>query len=112
MSQRMLLVVEDNPDDEQLTLRAIRKLGCELDVAVAHDGVEAALALGLSSKCPEDVPLPELAVLDIKMPKLSGLRLLEMIRANPRTKSLPVVIFSSSGEDEDVQRAIELGAVF
>ena len=89
---KTILLVEDNPDDEKLTLRAMRQSEVPSIVVVAHDGAEA-LEYILGSK-----KLPSLIVLDLKLPKLSGLEVLQKVRENPRTRTLPVVVLSSSDE--------------
>jgi two-component system response regulator len=113
MEDKSILLVEDNPDDEELTLRALRQGNIANEVAVAHDGVEALDYLfgrgkfegrGASAKPPAVV------LLDLKLPKLGGLEVLKAIRADPRTSMLPVVILTSSSEDEDMIRSYRSGA--
>ncbi len=99
MSSRILLV-EDNPDDEMLTLRALRKSPLDLDVQVARDGAEALQLLGLNGSTPPS--LPSLVLLDIKLPKVSGIDVLRAIRRAPTTEGLPVVMLTSSDEPSDV----------
>jgi CheY-like chemotaxis protein len=101
------LLVEDNPDDEQLTLRAMRLSEVPNVVRVARDGVEALDAL-LGDSAPQ--PLPDLVLLDLKLPKLSGLEVLARIRAESATRSLPVVVLTSSDEDRDIVESYSLGA--
>ena len=113
MESKTLLLVEDNPDDEALTLRALRRmdplqLQLQLQIEVAHDGVEA-----LERMHPppgSNLRLPDLVLLDLKMPRLSGLQVLEELRKHERTRTLPVVVFTSSSEDRDLRRCYELGA--
>jgi two-component system, response regulator len=93
-----ILLVEDNPDDEHLTLRALRKLPARLQVDVARDGQEAVDRL-LSATA----NLPDLVLLDLKLPKLSGLEVLQRIRQTPRTSHLLVVVLTSSDEPSDIR---------
>ena len=107
-----ILLVEDNPKDEALTLRALRKSNILNDVVVAHDGVEALEYLfGTGAHAGRDTTLmPQLTLLDLKMPRVDGLQVLKKMREDERTKRLPVVIFTSSDEEEDLIRSYELGA--
>lgn len=100
--KRTLLLVEDNADDERLTLRALRKLDFEFEVEVARDGAEAIQYLDGRSN------LPSLILLDLKLPLLNGLQVLEKIRQNARTSELPVVVLTSSDEPSDVKAAYRL----
>jgi two-component system response regulator len=101
---KTILLVEDNPDDEKLTLRAMRQSDVPNVVVVAHDGAEAIdFIVGARN-------LPSLILLDLKLPKLGGLEVLEQIRADHRTRTIPVVILSSSDEDKDILRSYQLGA--
>jgi len=106
-----LLIVEDNSDDELLTIRAFRKgnLGNEIDVV--RDGEEALDYLfrrnGFESKKNES--LPDLILLDLKMPKVSGLEVLQIIKNDPHLKALPVVVLTTSKDDSDLKKAYELG---
>ena len=111
MKDRLILLVEDNPDDEALILRALRKANLANGVVVAHDGVEALECLfGTGAYAARGPVKPVLTLLDLKLPKIDGLQVLERIRGDDRTKRLPVVIFTSSGEQSDVLRGYELGA--
>ena len=108
MASRSILLVEDNPDDEALTLRALKKNNIANDVTVARDGAEA-----LGYLFPEDgasVTLPSLILLDLKLPKVDGLEVLRQIRADKRTQIAPVVILTSSKEQEDVLDGYQSGA--
>jgi two-component system, response regulator len=105
MSVDAILLVEDNPDDELLTLRALARNHIANQVAVARDGAEAIAYLQGATAA----ALPALVLLDLKLPKLSGLEVLERIRAEPRTRRLPVVILTSSKEDRDLVAAYDLG---
>lgn len=102
----VILLVEDNPDDEDLTLRALRRNGIANPLLVARDGAEA-LEL-LHGK--EDAEPPEVVLLDLKLPKLDGLEVLRRIRAHPRTQLLPVVVLTSSTEERDRVESYSLGA--
>jgi len=112
MENNVILLVEDNPKDEALTLRALRKSNILNDVVVAHDGVEALEYLfGTGAHAGRDTTLmPHLTLLDLKMPRVDGLQVLKKMREDERTKRLPVVIFTSSDEEEDLIRSYELGA--
>ena len=101
---KTVLLVEDNPDDELLTLRAFKKNNIKNEIVVARDGAEA---LAMLAKVEE---LPELVLLDLKLPKIDGLEVLRRLRAEPRTKLLPVVVLTSSKQDEDLIQSYELGA--
>jgi two-component system response regulator len=103
----VILLVEDNPTDEKLTLRALKCCGVANDVLVVRDGA-AALdhLLGASSAG----SLPTVVLLDLNLPKVSGLEVLARVRAHPRTKLLPIVVLTTSGEEEDVLRGYTLGA--
>jgi CheY-like chemotaxis protein len=108
----MILVVEDNADDEELTLRALKKGKLANDIVVTRDGSEALEFLfGTGQYEGRDLSrMPTVILLDLKLPKLSGLDVLERLRADPRTKLIPVVMLTSSSEDEDMLRSYELGA--
>lgn len=109
---KSLLLVEDNPDDEDLTLRALRRGGIANDVVVAHDGVEALDYLhGTGRHAGRDLSrMPAVVLLDLKLPRLSGIEVLKSIRGDARTRALPVVVLTSSSEDEDMIRSYENGA--
>ena len=109
---RKILLVEDNQDDEALTLRALRKNNITNDVVVARDGAEALdylLARGsYATRDAFDIPL--LVVLDLKLPKIEGLEVLRQLRAAPHTRLVPVVILTSSNEESDRLQGYGLGA--
>jgi two-component system response regulator len=112
VDDKVILLVEDNPDDEALTLRALRKANVRNEVVVARDGVEALdylFATGPHTGRDTSV-LPQVVLLDLKLPRLDGLEVLRRLRADPRTKVLPVVILTSSNEEEDRVAGYELGA--
>ena len=110
MAEKFILLVEDNPDDEELTMRALRKLANE--VVVTRDGSEALEFLfGAGQYAGRDTEhMPAVILLDLKLPKLSGLDVLQRLRADPRSKLIPVVVLTSSSEDEDMLRSYRFGA--
>ena len=112
MSAKVILLVEDNPDDEALTLRALRKHNVTNQVVVTRDGAEAVDWLFCTGKhADRDVNIvPQVILLDLKLPKVDGLEVLRRIRADERTKLLPVVILTSSKEEEDILNGYRLGA--
>jgi two-component system response regulator len=112
MENKVILLVEDNPRDEALTLRALKKSNIVNEVIVARDGVEALDYLfGKGAYDGRDTSSkPQLILLDLKLPKLDGLEVLRSIRSDDRTKRLPVVIFTSSSEEEDMVKSYDLGA--
>jgi CheY-like chemotaxis protein len=112
METKRILLVEDNPDDEVLTLRALKKHNIQNQVVVARDGAEALDYLfGTGSYASRDTSLiPAVVLLDLKLPKLDGLEVLRRIRVDERTKLLPVVILTSSREEQDILRAYNFGA--
>jgi two-component system, response regulator len=104
VSAKIILLVEDNPDDEELTLLALKECNIANEVVVARDGVEALDYLFATGPYAGRDPsrLPQLVLLDLKLPKLDGLEVLKRLRADPRTELLQVVILTSSNEEEDV----------
>src|ERR687895_1687752 len=112
MTDKVILLVEDNPDDELLTLRALRKNDVTGEVVVARDGVEALDYLfGTGAHAGRDTSvMPQLILLDLKLPKIDGLEVLRRLRADERTRLLPVVILTSSKEQKDMLEGYGLGA--
>ena len=112
MNDKVILLVEDNPDDEALTLRALKKNNIQNEVVVARDGAEALDYLfGTGKYAGRDVTsMPSVTLLDLKLPKIDGLEVLKRVRANEGTKFLPVVILTSSKEEQDLLKGYELGA--
>ena len=112
MHDKIILLVEDNADDELLTLRALKKNNIRNEVVVARDGVEALDYLfGTGSHVERDLSVtPEVILLDLKLPKLDGLEVLRRLRADERTKLFPVVILTSSNEEQDRINGYGLGA--
>lgn len=107
----MILLVEDNPDDEDLTIRALQKNNILNKVVVARDGAEALDFLhGLGKHAGRDTSvMPELILLDLNLPKLSGLEVLKKVREDERTRLLPVVVLTTSNEDRDKIESYRLG---
>ena len=103
MSEVEILLVEDNPDDVALTLRALGKHHLANHVHVVRDGAEAIAFL-------DDMSSAKVILLDLKLPKVSGLEVLAAIKSNPRTKAIPVVVLTSSREEPDIASAYALGA--
>jgi two-component system response regulator len=112
MADKVILLVEDNPDDVELTLRAFRQSNIANEVVVARDGVEALDYLfATGAHAGRDVSvMPQVVLLDLKLPKVDGLEVLRRVRADERTKLLPVVILTSSREQQDLIESYRLGA--
>jgi CheY-like chemotaxis protein len=110
--EKIILLVEDNPDDEALTLRALTRAKIRNEVVVARDGVEALDYLfGAGPWAGRDMSvMPQVVLLDLKLPKLDGLDVLRRLRADERTRFLPVVILTSSNEERDRVEGYKLGA--
>jgi len=108
--ESVILLVEDNPKDEALTLRALKKSNIANRVVVAHDGVEAIDYLFTPGADGVRNALPELILLDLKLPKIDGHEVLKRIRGNERTRLLPIVILTTSVEDRDRLEGYRLGA--
>jgi two-component system response regulator len=110
MERRTILLVEDNPDDELLTLRALKANRIINRVVVARDGVEALnYLIGTGTAANQPHELPAVVLLDLKLPKLNGLEVLQHLRRNDATKLLPVVILTSSKEEQDLVSGYGLG---
>lgn len=112
MKDKIILLIEDNPDDEALTLRALEKNNIKNDVVVVHDGAEALDYLfATGSYAGRDLTImPQLTLLDLKLPKVDGLEVLRRLRADELTRLLPVVILTSSNEEQDRINGYGLGA--
>lgn len=112
MNKKIILLVDDNPDDVKLTIRALRKSNILNEIVVAGDGIEALdYLLGTGKYAGRDMNIkPQVILLDLKMPKLDGLEFLRRIRSDERTQPLPVVILTTSSEDRDKIESYKLGA--
>ncbi len=112
LSVPKILLIEDNPDDELLTVRAFRKSALKYELSIARDGAEALdylFGTGAYADC-DAHDIPHLILLDLKLPKIDGTEVLEHIRQDERTKLIPVVILTSSKEQEDLIKSYSLGA--
>ncbi len=111
LASKTILLVEDNPDDQALTLRAMKKNGITNTVIVVEDGAEALDYIFSTGKFASRSAIenPQLVILDIKLPKLSGIEVLKKLRADQRTKFLPVVMLTSSKEEQDVMASYSNG---
>jgi CheY-like chemotaxis protein len=107
---KKILLVEDNPDDEILTLRALGKSGFELQTTVMRDGKEALDYLLQISESSDSRQWPDLVFLDLKLPFISGLEILERIKSHPKGKLIPIVVLTSSKQEEDIMKSYDLGA--
>lgn len=110
--KRTILLVEDNPDDVELTLRALKQYNVKNQIAVVRDGAEALdylFATGAYSDR-DTTAMPAVVILDLKLPKVDGLEVLQRMRADDRTKLVPVVILTSSKEEQDMINGYKLGA--
>jgi len=112
MESKLILLIEDNIDDERLTLRALRRNNIMNEVVVACDGQEAIDYLfGTGSFAGRDLSvMPAVVILDLKLPRLSGLEVLRRIRTDPATKRLPVVVLTSSDDESQIEESYALGA--
>ncbi len=112
MSDKIILLVEDNPDDVVLTLRALKKNNIANEVVVARNGEEALEYLTATGKHTGRAAgdMPEVVLLDLKLPKVGELEVLRAMRADPRTRMLPVVVLTSSTEERDILASYQLGA--
>jgi CheY-like chemotaxis protein len=110
-SNKYILLVEDNPDDEQLALRAFRKSSLDHRIEVVRDGAEALEYLFYFGRFSDRKRnTPTVVLLDLKLPKVDGLEVLRQLRAEDSTRLLPVVVLTSSSQDEDIRRSYVLGA--
>jgi len=112
MNNKLVLLIEDNTDDERLTLRALRKNNIMNEVVVAYDGQEALDYLfGTGSYAGRDMAvMPAVVICDLKLPKLSGFEVLKQIRANGTTKATPVIVLTSSDDEAQIEECYRLGA--
>ena len=108
-TSRPILLVEDNPDDEELTVMALKGAGLHNEILVARDGAEALEYLVGSDKRPA-LEAPALVILDLKLPKMNGFEVLQRTRVIERLRRVPIVVLTSSDTDEDVVRSFDLGA--
>jgi two-component system response regulator len=107
-----VLLVEDNPDDAEFTLRALRKANVALGIALVEDGVSALEFVFRTGAYADRTPatLPRVVLLDLKLPKVDGLEVLRRIKSDPRTRALPIVVLTSSREQRDIHEAYVRGA--
>ncbi len=112
MEKKLILIVEDNADDEKLTIRALEKSNILNEIVITRDGQEALDYLLCQGDYKDRDPkiMPEMILLDLKLPKIDGLEVLEKIRQNEKTSLLPVVILTTSKEESDLIRSYKLGA--
>ena len=112
MEKKIILLVEDNPDDVELTLRALEQYHVRNEIAVVRDGAEALDYLfATGAYADRDMSaMPAVVILDLKLPKLDGLEVLQRLRADKRTKLVPVVVLTSSKEEQDVVNSYKFGA--
>jgi two-component system response regulator len=111
MKSGVILLVEDNPDDAELAVRAFQRSGIKNEIARARDGVEALdYLLGTGPYAAQAPAQPDLVLLDLKLPRVDGLEVLRRLRASERTRHLPVVILTSSEQEQDIVQSYQLGA--
>ena len=112
MSVNKILLVEDNPDDEELTLIAFKQCLIPNEIVVAHDGVEALDYMFGSGKFTgrDTTDIPKMILLDLKLPKIGGLEVLQRLRQDSRVKLVPIIVLTSSNEVEDIRTSYQLGA--
>ncbi len=110
--ERAILLVEDNPDDVELTLRALKQCNTRAEITVVRDGAEALDYLFATGTCSnrDTSIMPAVVILDLKLPKVDGLEVLQRMRADERTKLVPVVILTSSNEEQDMVNSYKSGA--
>jgi two-component system response regulator len=107
----LILLVEDNCDDVEITLRAFRKSNVPSEIVVVRDGVEALdYMFAAGAPGPETNPQPDVILLDLNLPKVTGLEVLRRLRGEERTRRVPVVVLTSSNEEKDIQSSYDLGA--
>lgn len=109
LDKKVIILVEDNPDDELLTIRALRKQLGDCKIIIARDGVEALDLIERDFVKKESPDSLALILLDIKLPRLDGFGVLEKLRSQAYSRSIPVVIFTSSSEESDIQNSFQLG---
>jgi two-component system response regulator len=111
MNEKTILLVEDNPDDEELTIRALKKNKVTNNLVVVRDGAEALdFLFGTGAYAGRDTAVvPGLVLLDLKLPKIDGLEVLRRIRADQRTRRMPVTVLTSSKEEQDLIKSYDLG---
>lgn len=110
MSENLVLLVEDNPKDEILALRILKKINIIDEIIVVRDGSEAIDYLYRQGNNVDLINLPKLILLDLKLPKIDGFQVLKKIREGQKTKYIPVVVFTSSTEEQDLKNSYKLGA--
>jgi two-component system, response regulator len=109
LQEKVILLVEDNPDDERLTMRGFKENGIENEIIVARDGTEAIDFFEQKGRFVSLNKVPQVVVLDLKLPKIDGIDVLRYIRSNTSTQFLPVVILTSSKEEKDLIDSYKLG---
>ncbi len=109
IKEARILFVEDNPDDVELTLLAFKKYNFSNEIIVARDGQEALDILFPSKEKSKKIKLPDIILLDLKLPKVSGLEVLKQIKAHPETKIIPVIVLTTSNEERDLRDSYRLG---
>jgi two-component system response regulator len=108
--KKLILVVEDNADDELLTLDALRSGGVTSDIVVMRDGMQALDYLLPAAEQDDEYRMPHLVLLDLKLPKVGGLEVLRRLREDERTKFMPIVVLTSSSQDSDMEKSYANGA--